>query len=142
MMLGARPFTVREPRSKQPPPLDSYTVFGITWPVYRQEKEIIWLGDSLEVLRGFPASVRVDIGSDLRRLQIGEQPLNSKSVKTVGPGVRELRAKDRDNQFRTVYFLAKSDDVVVLHSFIKKSRTTPKKDIDIAKERFKLFKRT
>ena len=31
--------------------------------------------------------------------------------------------------------------VVVLHSFVKKTRTTSKKDIDIAKERFKYFKR-
>lgn len=110
--------------------------------MYRQEKEITWLGDSLQVLRGFPASVRVALGSDLRRLQIGELPLDSKPVKTVGPGVRELRAKDQDRQFRTIYFLAKSDGVVVLHSFVKKTRTTSKKDIDIAKERFKYFKRT
>lgn len=40
--------------------------------MYRQEKEITWLGDSLEALPGFPASVRVALGSDLRRLQIGE----------------------------------------------------------------------
>jgi phage-related protein len=110
--------------------------------MHSQEKEIIWLGDSLEVLRGFPASVRVALGSDLRRLQIGELPLDSKPMKSVGPGVRELRAKDRDKQYRTVYLLAKSDDVVVLHSFVKKTRRTSKKDIDIAKERFKYFKRT
>lgn len=122
--------------------LDSYTAFGIVGSMRRQEKEIIWLGDSLEVLRGFPASVRVDLGSDLRRLQIGEPPLDSKPMKTVGPGVRELRAKDRDNQFRTIYFLAKGDDVIVLHSFVKKTRRTAKKDIDTAKERFKYFKRT
>jgi phage-related protein len=60
-----------------------------------------------------PASVRVALGSDLRRLQFGELPPDSKPMKTVGPGVRELRAKSRDNQFRAIYFLAKSDDVVV-----------------------------
>jgi phage-related protein len=92
----------------------------------RQERDVIWLGDSLSVLQQFPKSVRVDLGSDLRRLQIGELPLDSKPVKTVGPGVRELRAKDRDNQFRTIYVIPKGDDIIVLHTFIKKSRTTAK----------------
>jgi phage-related protein len=107
----------------------------------RQEKDVIWLGDSLSVLQQFPKSVRVDLGSDLRRLQIGEMPLDSKPVKTVGPGVRELRAKDRDNQFRTIYVIPKGDDIIVLHTFIKKSKTTAKSDINLAKERLKNFNR-
>lgn len=44
----------------------------------KPEKDVIWLGDSLIVLQQFPSSVRVDLGSDLRRLQIGELPLDSK----------------------------------------------------------------
>ena len=38
----------------------------------KDEKDIVWLGDSLSVLQAFPKSVRIDLGSDLRRLQIGE----------------------------------------------------------------------
>lgn len=97
----------------------------------RHEKDVIWLGDSLSVLQQFPKSVRVDLGSDLRRLQIGEMPLDSKLVRTVGPGVRELRARDRDNQFPTIYVIPKGDDIIVLHMFIKKSRTTAKTDINL-----------
>ena len=102
-----------------------------------KEKDIVWLGDSLEVLQGFPKTVRIDLGSDLRRIQIGEVPLNSKPMKTVGRGVRELRARDRNNQYRTMYVVKKGDNIFVLHSFIKKSRTTSKADIKIAKERLK-----
>ncbi len=102
-----------------------------------KEKDIVWLGDSLEVLHGFPKTVRIDLGSDLRRIQIGEVPLDSKPMKTVGRGVRELRARDRNNQYRTMYIVKKGDDIFVLHSFIKKSRTTSKADIKIAKERLK-----
>ena len=68
----------------------------------KEEKDVVWLGDSLDVLQAFPKAVRADLGSDLRRLQIGEMPLDSKPMKTVGPGVRELRARDRNNQFRTM----------------------------------------
>lgn len=107
----------------------------------KEEKDIVWLGDSLEVMQGFPKSVRIDLGGDLRRLQIGELPLDSKPMKAVGPGVRELRAHDRSRQFRTMYVDRKRDDIVVLHSFIKKSRTTSKADINTAKERLRAFDR-
>jgi len=109
--------------------------------VSKDEKDVVWLGDSLEVLQAFPKAVRADLGGDLRRLQIGEMPLDSKPMRTVGAGVRELRARDRDNQFRTMYVARKGTEIVVLHCFIKKSRTTSKSDIDIARERLKAFDR-
>ena len=105
------------------------------------ERDIVWMGDSLNVLQSFPKTVRADLGSDLRRLQIGEKALDSKPIRTVGPGVRELRARDRNNQFRTMYVAKKGAEIVVLHCFIKKSRTTAKIDINMAKERLKAFDR-
>ncbi len=107
----------------------------------KDEKDVVWLGDSLSVLQAFPKSVRIDLGSDLRRLQIGELPKDFKPMKTVGSGVRELRARDRNNQYRTMYVSRMGTKVVVLHCFIKKSRTTPKADIDTAKERLRAFDR-
>ncbi len=50
----------------------------------KDEKDIVWLGDALSVLQEFPKSVRIDLGSDLRRLQIGEMPKDFKPMKTVG----------------------------------------------------------
>ncbi|GMR22795.1 MAG: hypothetical protein BMS9Abin37_1169 [Acidobacteriota bacterium] len=105
-----------------------------------EENDIVWLGDSLEVLQGFPKAVRIDLGSDLRRLQIGEMPLDSKPMKTVGRGVRELRARDRNNQYRTMYVVKKRDEIIVLHSFVKKSKTTSKTDIKVATERLKALR--
>jgi len=107
--------------------------------VGNEEKDIVWMGDSLEVLQAFPKAVRADLGGDLRRLQIGEIPLDSKPMRTVAPGVRELRARDRNNQFRTMYVARKGTAIVVLHCFIKKRRTTSKTDIDTAKARLKAF---
>lgn len=105
----------------------------------KEEKDVVWMGDSLDVLQAFPKAVRADLGADLRRLQIGEMPLDSKPMKTVGPGVRELRARDRNNQFRTMYVARKGTEIVVLHCFVKKSTTTAKNDISTAKERLKAF---
>lgn len=38
--------------------LDTYTALRVVERVYGQEMDIIWLGDSLDVSRGFPASLR------------------------------------------------------------------------------------
>lgn len=46
--------------------------------------EIGWLGDSLEVVRGYSEAVRRAIGSELRLLQGGEKPLHARPLKTVG----------------------------------------------------------
>jgi len=107
----------------------------------KDEKDVVWLGDSLSVLQAFPKSVRIDLGSDLRRLQIGELPKDFKPMKTVGSGVRELRARDSNNQYRTMYVIRMGTKIVVLHSFTKKSRTTPKADIETAKQRLRAFDR-
>jgi len=103
------------------------------------EKDIVWMAESLDVLQEFPRAGRCDLGADLRRLQFGEMPLDSKVMRTVGPGVRELRTRDRNNQFRTMYVARKGTAIVVLHCFIKKSRTTSKSDINTAQERLKAF---
>ena len=71
--------------------------------------------------------------------KLEEMPLDSKPMKTVGAGVRELRARDRNNQFRTMFVARKGTEIVVLHCFIKKSRSTSKTDIKTAKERLKAF---
>ena len=103
------------------------------------EKDIVWMGDSLEVLSGFPKAVKVDLGIDLYRLQIGSVPLDAKPMKSVGRGVRELRARDSNDQYRTMYVVKKGDLIVVLHSFIKKTQKTSKSDVDLAKQRLKEF---
>jgi len=108
----------------------------------KYEKDVIWLGNALSVLKAFPRSIRILLGSDLRRLQLGESPLNSKSLKTVGSGVRELRARDQNNQYRTIYVVNVGKKILVLHCFVKKSRVTAKVDIDMARRRLKAFGRT
>ncbi len=108
----------------------------------KYERDVIWLGDSLSVLKAFPRSVRILLGSDLRRLQLGELALNSKPMKTVGSGVRELRARDRNNQYRAIYVVNVGMKILVLHCFVKKSRATPGVDIDTARRRLRAFGRT
>ncbi|CRM88200.1 Phage-related protein [Pseudomonas sp. 22 E 5] len=100
-------------------------------------KEIVWLGSSLEDLRDFPKSAMQQAGYQLEGLQEGEQPDDWKPMKTVGPGVQEIRIKCEDGAFRVFYVVNRPDAIYVLHAFRKTTQKTEKRDIDLAKDRFK-----
>lgn len=52
----------------------------------------------------------------------------------VGPGVREIRIRT-DVQHRVFYVASFSEAVYILHAFEKRSRKTPKRDIELARKR-------
>ena len=54
----------------------------------------------------------------------------------IGKGVEEIRVWDDAGTFRVIYTARLVDAVYVLHAFQKKTQTTAKRDIDIAKTRF------
>ena len=57
---------------------------------------------------------------------------------TVGPGCREIRVRLEGDAYRVLYVATIGDAVFVLHCFQKKTRRTPKSDIDLAKQRYRL----
>jgi phage-related protein len=99
--------------------------------------EVAWLGDSLDVVRGYAEGVRRAIGSELRLLQSGERPLHGRPLKTVGRAVWELKIGETEGQFRVVYVVKRNDRIYVLHAFQKKTQQTPQQDIELARARFK-----
>jgi len=58
-------------------------------------------------------------------------------MQSVGPGVRELRLRDRGGAFRVIYLARLADRIVVLHAFQKKTQRTAKQDIDLAAKRLR-----
>ena len=54
-------------------------------------KDVDFRGDSLDQIRSFPTEVQSDIGYQLHQVQIGEEPDSWKPMKTIGPGVKEIR---------------------------------------------------
>lgn len=99
--------------------------------------EIAWLGDSRDVLRAFPAGVQQGLGYALYQVQLGQMPLDSKPMKTVGPGVYELRDQDERAWYRVFYLKKIAGVIYVLHCFEKQTAQTEQKDIKVAKERLK-----
>ncbi|MFK7608837.1 MULTISPECIES: type II toxin-antitoxin system RelE/ParE family toxin [unclassified Pseudomonas] len=103
----------------------------------QEQKPIVWVGNSKEGLRDFPLVARQRAGYQLEILQDGDEPDDWKPMKTVGPGVQEIRIKCDDGAFRVFYVANRPDAIYVLHAFRKTTQKTEKRDIDLAKTRFK-----
>ncbi len=101
---------------------------------------IAWEGDSREVLKAFPESVRQNFGFELWQLQLGERPRDYRPLTSIGVGVFELRDQDERAWYRVVYLSRINDVIYVLHCFEKKSREMPRKDFEKAKQRLKAVK--
>lgn len=99
-------------------------------------KPLIWIASSLEDVKAFPAEARKDIGYQLYRIQEGIEPSDWKPLNTIGTGVREIRIH-AGNEYRVIYVAKFNEAIYVLHAFVKKTTKTPKRDIDLAIERFK-----
>jgi phage-related protein len=102
-------------------------------------KRVRFLGDSLEVIRAFPPSARREAGFQIERVQRSLEPDDWKPMKTVGQGVREIRVRDRASAFRVIYVATFGDAIFVLHAFQKKTRATPRRDLELAAARFKIL---
>lgn len=104
-------------------------------------KELEWVGTSRKDMQAFPLPVRRIFGYALYVAQLGEKPPDAKPLKGFGgAGVLEVVEDHRGNTYRAVYTVRFADTIYVLHVFQKKSKhgiETPKKELDLIKERLK-----
>jgi phage-related protein len=98
---------------------------------------IAWEGDSREVISSFPDEAKHNLGFDLRLLQQGQQPTDYRAMSSIGPGVFELRDQDERAWYRVIYLSRVRDVIHVLHCFEKRSRQTPLREINVARQRLK-----
>ena len=88
-------------------------------------------------MRKFPEQARREAGYQLDKVQSGQDPNDWKPMPSVGAGVKEIRIADDTGAFRVIYLAKLADAVHVLHCFQKKTQQTSKKDIELARKRFK-----
>jgi len=103
-------------------------------------KAVVFLGDSLDVIRAFPEQVRRQTGFELRQVQHGLDPSDWKPMRSVGSGVREIRIRDASGAFRVLYIASLADAVYVLHAFQKKTQKTERRELDVAILRLRLLR--
>jgi len=104
-------------------------------------KRAVLLGDSRGRIRDFPESARREVGHQILRLQLGLDPTDWKPVKSIGPGVREIRIRDAAGAFRVIYVAIYSEAIYVLHAFQKKTNVTDRRDLNLATLRLRLLQR-
>lgn len=59
----------------------------------------------------------------------------------MGGGLFELRPKGKEGIARVFYCAVVGKKIVILHSFIKKTDKTPKRDLELAMERLQEVKK-
>lgn len=109
------------------------------------KRQVVWIGSSLDDLRGFPSEVREVMGYALYLAEIGGKHPNAKPLKGFpGSGIVEV-AEDHDGDtYRAVYTLTLPGIVYVLHAFQKKSKkgiATTQRDLDLIRQRLQRAKR-
>ena len=99
-------------------------------------KPLCFLGDSLKRLRAFPIDARNDAGYQLHKVQQGALPDDFKPMPAIGAGVEEIRVWESTGTYRVIYTARMANAVYVLHAFQKKTQTTSKADIALARSRY------
>jgi phage-related protein len=92
-----------------------------------------------DVLRTFPRDARRAFGKAIYDLQLGHllsMPL-SRAMPAVGSGAAEIRIQDATGAYRAFYVTRVADAIVVFHAFVKKTRKTPEREIQLGKKRLK-----
>jgi phage-related protein len=97
---------------------------------------LIWLGSSRADLRAFPEDARRLAGFQLHRLQQGLLPNDWKRMPSVARGVCEIRVQT-SREHRVLYVAPFAEGVYVLHAFEKRTRKTARRDLQLARNRFR-----
>jgi phage-related protein len=99
-------------------------------------KPLHFVGSSLDDLRDFPEEARRAGGFELRAVQNGLEPSEWKPIQAIGSGVNEIRIHVL-GEWRVIYVAKLRDAVYVLHAFHKKTRKMSRRDIDLARQRYR-----
>ncbi len=82
-------------------------------------KPLQFVGSSHDNLKAFPDEARRDAVSIWI---LCSEASNWKPMKTVGPGVKEIRVRDATGACRVIFLATRPEAVYVLHCFQKKTQ--------------------
>ena len=74
------------------------------------------------------------------RMEVYGPDLGMPHTRAMGSGLFELRLKAVEGSARVFYCTRVGRRIVVLHQFMKKSEKTPRKELDIARQRMREVK--
>ena len=105
----------------------------------RADRPLVWLGGEIKT-PPLSSEARVEAGFMLRQLQSGRSlgMPHSRPMPAIGPRCHELRLQDERRTWRIVYRID-PDAIIILEVFGKTSQATPKKVIEVSKERLRRY---
>ena len=106
------------------------------------QKDVAFLGSTLDDLRCLPQEIRRAAGYQLNKLQENELPDDWKPMPGVGAGVSEIRIRDAIGTYRVMYVAKFVEAIYVLHVFRKKTQKTAAGDVELASRRYRELLRT
>ena len=89
-------------------------------------------------LKGLDDADRKVIGEDIRFVQFG-WPLGMPHVRKMEEHLWEIRSRLSKRRIARILFTVRDSKMILLHGFIKKSQRTPQKDLNLARNRRKLW---
>ncbi len=88
-----------------------------------------------EWLMGLDRENRRELGQALMTLEFG-WPIGMPLSRPMGRGLHELRVTlSSQQQARVLFYVDADQRLILLHGFIKKTRTTPAGDLELARKR-------
>jgi phage-related protein len=79
---------------------------------------------------------RKQIGTDIATVEYG-WPIGMPTCRSMGAGLWEVRTNLASHRIARVLFCLVEDQMILLHGFLKKTRNTPKSDLELGKKRMK-----
>ncbi len=89
------------------------------------------------MILGFPAGIQARYVHLTQRILRFGPNLGLPHSRAMGSGLFQLRLKSKEGIGRVFYCTLAGQRVMMLHAFVKKSATTPVKDLEIARTRLK-----
>jgi phage-related protein len=87
-------------------------------------------------LDALPRDVRASFERIVRLVQtVGLERVHEPYIKHIEGALWEMRLRGKDGIARALYMTAAGRRVVILHTFVKKSRKTPRREIALARRR-------
>ncbi len=90
-----------------------------------------------EQILSMPPKVQARMIRLLELIESHGANLGPPHTESMGDGLFEIRAKAKEGIGRSLFCYLKGKHIYVLHAFIKKSQKTPKKELEIARQRQK-----
>ena len=87
-----------------------------------------------DFIDGLQENTQAKLGRQLDLLEEHGNQLGMPHAKAMGGGLIELRVRGKQ-EVRVFYAFALGKRIYLLHGFVKKTQTTPQKELDIARQR-------